>query len=130
MKTEPASGVMRHPSKDSKVVFPLPEGPITSVNVDGANSSDTSVSARTRVFPDPNDTLAFSTASECSSTEDLGRLDGDRRLHREYGSESAHGKRGKKNTGRQPPRRRYPRNVRPGGLNQGVRDEHSQQIPR
>src|ERR1700685_3474705 len=122
MKTDPASGVSRQPSRDNKVVFPLPEGPITSVNVDGVNCNDTSVSAGTRVLPDPNETLAFSTASECSGTEHLGGSDGNGRLHRENGSQDAHRESWKKNTHRQPPRRGYPRNVRSGGANHGVGD--------
>src|SRR3974390_1384322 len=89
-KTDPSSGVRRHPSKDSNVVFPLPEGPMISVNVEEANFSETSVSARTHVLPDPKETLAFSTANECSSTEHLGRFNGDCRLHRKNGSETTH----------------------------------------
>src|ERR1700677_1254172 len=128
MKTDPVSGAMRQPSRDKRVVLPLPDGPMTSVKVDAENINDTSVNARTRVLSDPNETLAFSTASEYSgsSTEHLGGLHRDGGLYRQNGSENAHCKSRQKNANRQPPGCGYPGNVRPGNANHRVSDQHAQ----
>src|SRR5215467_1528581 len=52
-ETSPLSGVSRHPRSESRVVLPLPEGPITRVRLAGLKSSDTPSSARTLAAPVP-----------------------------------------------------------------------------
>src|ERR1700733_4092753 len=128
MKTAPVSGAIRQPSRDRRVVLPLPDGPMTSVKVDAENLNDTSVSAGMRVLPDPNETLAFSTAREYSgsSTEHLGGLHRNGGLYRQNGSENAHCQSRQKNANWQPPGCGDPGNVRPGDANHRVSDQDAQ----
>src|SRR5437764_2098287 len=110
--TDPSSGDSRHPSKDNKVVLPLPEGPITKERVPGWKARQTSRRAQTRACAFPNDTLAPSTARKSLGTEHSPRLNGKGATHRNNRRQRAHGQARNHHGAGQPPRARYPGNQR------------------
>src|SRR5258708_28884034 len=84
--TAPSSGIRRHPRTDSRVVFPLPDGPITKLSDPAGNDNETSESARIEALPTPWVTLMRSTESMDSDTKN------PRRLHQKSGADRHDGR--------------------------------------
>src|ERR1700676_873233 len=106
--TEPSSGVRRHPRTDSRVVFPLPDGPITKVSEPAGNDNETSESARIEALPTPWVTLMCSTESMDSDTKNPRRLHRKSGTNRHDGCKHAHQQGREEHGQRQPPRCVYP----------------------
>src|SRR5271166_3491960 len=140
-KTEPSSGVSRHPSRDNRVVFPLPDGPITSVSSPGIKLNHTSLNAGTRAPFGPYQTLTPSTARLRSGTKHSRWFYGERRAYGKNRRKHANSQRRRENRQWQPGRRgqpryrslgltdhrlaqRYAQDVTGDAAGQGLRDNH------
>src|SRR6267378_5790303 len=88
--TAPSSGDSKQPRRDNKVVFPLPDGPITNESVPRSKVTETPRSARTRASPSPNEMRASSTAKNWSGTEHPSRVDGKRASNGSDRAQRAH----------------------------------------
>src|SRR6266436_8001556 len=110
--TVPSSGDSKQPSKDNKVVFPLPEGPITSESVPRSKNCETPRSARTCASRLPNETLAPSTPRKWLGTEHPPRLNCEGASNGGNRRQRAHGQTGQDHDQEQPPGRVNPGNQR------------------
>src|SRR5580704_11253753 len=140
-KTEPSSGVSRHPNRDNRVVFPLPDGPITRVSSPGMNVNETSLNAGTRAPFGPYQTLTPSTARLRLGTKYSRWFYGKRRAYGKNRCKHANGDGRRENRQWQPGGRGQPRygnfgladhwfaqrdaqDVTGYAANQGLRDDH------
>src|SRR5882762_7828259 len=112
--TEPSSGIRRHPRTDSRVVFPLPDGPITRLRDPAGNAKETSQSARIEALPTPWVTLMCWTERTDSDTKNLRGLHRKSGANRHDGRKHAHQQGGEQHDQRQPPGCVYPGHHAPG----------------